>query len=106
MKKVIDCDKRTLNEFQQKFASFYAMQKYILRAEVGKALTNHSGRHTFATLFIQKTSDVATLQRLLGHTRIEDTMVYVHITDFNLKNQMNNFDKGLDFLDENNKILE
>jgi site-specific recombinase XerD len=78
-------------------------------AEVGKALTNHSGRHTFATLFIQKTSDVATLQRLLGHTRIEDTMVYVHITDFNLKNQMNNFDKGLDFLDlpsENNKILE
>lgn len=67
-------------------------------AEINKPLTNHSGRHTFATLFIQKTSDVATLQKLLGHTRIEETMVYVHITEKNLIRQMKIFEKGLNII--------
>ena len=64
---------------------------------INKPLTNHSGRHTFATLFIEKTSDVATLQRLLGHTRIDETMIYVHITEINLHEQMKRFDSELDW---------
>jgi len=64
-------------------------------AGIKKPLTNHSARHTFATLFIQKTSDVATLQRLLGHSRIEETMVYVHITEENLVLQMKRFEDSL-----------
>jgi len=66
-------------------------------AGIKKPLTNHSARHTFATLFIQKTSDVATLQRLLGHSRIEETMVYVHITEENLVLQMKRFEDSLLF---------
>jgi len=65
-------------------------------AGIKKPLTNHSARHTFATLFIQKTSDVATLQKLLGHSRIEETMVYVHITEENLTKQMQKFVTELD----------
>jgi site-specific recombinase XerD len=65
-------------------------------AGIKKPLSNHAARHTFATLFIQKTSDVATLQKLLGHSRIEETMVYVHISEENLKTQMNKFDQLLD----------
>ena len=64
-------------------------------AGIRKPLTNHSARHTFATLFIKKTSDVATLQRLLGHSRIEETMVYVHITEENLVLQMKRFEDSL-----------
>ena len=66
-------------------------------AGIKKPLTNHSARHTFATLFIQKTSDVATLQRLLGHSRIEETMVYVHISEENLYGQMKRFEESLQF---------
>jgi site-specific recombinase XerD len=66
-------------------------------AEIKKPITNHSARHTFATLFIKKTSDVATLQRLLGHSRIEETMVYVHISEENLTTQMKKFEEGLKF---------
>jgi len=66
-------------------------------AQIKKPLTNHSARHTFATLFIKKTSDVATLQRLLGHSRIEETMVYVHISEENLVLQMKKFEEGLKF---------
>ena len=64
-------------------------------AKIRKPLTNHSARHTFATLFIQKTSDVATLQKLLGHSRIEETMVYVHITEENLFGQMKRFEESI-----------
>ena len=63
-------------------------------AGINKPLTNHCGRHTFASLFIEKTSDVATLQKLLGHSRIEETMIYVHISETNLKKQMSKFEKG------------
>ncbi|HUW07853.1 MAG TPA: site-specific integrase [Williamwhitmania sp.] len=48
---------------------------------IDKALSFHSARHTFATYFLSKTNDVATLQRLLGHASIADTMIYVHISE-------------------------
>ncbi|MFZ4705476.1 MAG: tyrosine-type recombinase/integrase [Bacteroidales bacterium] len=71
------------------------MKDIAALADIKKPLTNHSARHTFATLFIQKTSDVATLQRLLGHSRIDETMVYVHITEENLFKQMKLFGDSL-----------
>lgn len=64
-------------------------------AGVYKEITNHSARHTFATLFLEKTSDVATLQRLLGHSNIRETMIYVHISNTKINSQMLNFDKLL-----------
>lgn len=73
-------------------------------AGIKKPLTNHSARHTFATLFIKKTSDVATLQKLLGHSRIEETMVYVHITEENLITQMSKFIQELDIDNKKQKI--
>jgi integrase/recombinase XerD len=62
---------------------------------INKPLSNHSGRHTFATIFLQKTHDVATLQKLLGHSRIDETMVYVHINESDLILQMQNFQNSL-----------
>jgi len=62
---------------------------------VKKQITNHSARHTFATLFLEKTSDVASLQKLLGHSNIRETMIYVHIGNSKLNTQMLNFDKLL-----------
>jgi site-specific recombinase XerD len=61
-----------------------------------KEITNHSARHTFATLFIAKTKDVATLQRILGHSNIRETMMYVHIDTKLITDQMGNFDRLLE----------
>lgn len=58
-----------------------------------KPLTNHSARHTFATTWLAKTHDLAALQKLLGHSKISDTMKYVHITDDMLRSQMKAFEK-------------
>lgn len=74
-------------------------------AGINKPLTNHSGRHTFATLFLQKTHDVATLQKLLGHSRIEETMIYVHITECELIKQVVKWTNELNFRNPDPVIL-
>jgi site-specific recombinase XerD len=39
---------------------------------------SHSLRHTFATHFMMNGGNIITLQRILGHARIEQTMNYAH----------------------------
>jgi site-specific recombinase XerD len=76
-----------MNEYLKKIMDF---------AAIDKPITNHSARHTFATMFLDKTNDVATLQKLLGHTNIRETMVYVHISTKKITEQMGNFGRLLE----------
>jgi integrase/recombinase XerD len=72
--------------------------KFIaLRAGIKKNITNHVGRHTFATLFWEKTKDVLSLQRILGHENIAQTMVYTHVSKQVLEQQMEKYE-AIDFL--------
>ena len=48
---------------------------------ITKHLTYHVSRHTFATLFLSRGGRVEVLQKILGHSKIDDTMIYVHIID-------------------------
>jgi integrase/recombinase XerD len=59
---------------------------------IQKSIHFHLGRHTFATLFYEKTNDLATLQKLLGHADIESTMIYAHVSDNLRRDQMKMFD--------------
>jgi len=68
-------------------------------AGIEKEVTNHTGRHTFATCWLKKTKDLAQLQVLLGHSNIAETMIYVHIDDDMLRGEMKNFE-SLIFADE------
>lgn len=49
--------------------------------DIDKNITMHVGRHTFATTFYRNTKDIFRLKKLLGHSKIENTMVYVHLID-------------------------
>ncbi len=62
-----------------------------------KNISNHSARHTFATIFITETNDVAALQVLLGHGDLRETMTYVHLTDTVIDDRMDIFQKAFDF---------
>lgn len=60
---------------------------------INKELSFHSARHTFATLFLKKTKNIAALQKLLGHTNIRETMTYAHILTEDLQKEMKVFDE-------------
>lgn len=46
---------------------------------ISKNISFHVARHTFATTFLRMGGKVEKLQVLLGHSKIETTMIYVHI---------------------------
>lgn len=52
--------------------------------EINKNISAKTGRHTFATIFLRKTKDVASLQKLLGHSNLKETMIYAHVIDESL----------------------
>jgi len=71
------------------------LKDIVAGAGIPKKITNHSGRHTFATIYLNKTKDMAGLQRLLGHSSIAQTMIYAHINDEMLVKSMQTFEKEL-----------
>lgn len=50
-------------------------------ARLPKKITMHVGRHTFATTYYRNNKDILKLQKLLGHSSLKSTMVYVHLVD-------------------------
>jgi len=49
----------------------------------------HSLRHTFASQLVMKGVDLPTVQKLLGHSEIETTMVYAHLAPDHLAEAVN-----------------
>ncbi|MCD6347034.1 MAG: site-specific integrase [Bacteroidales bacterium] len=76
---------------EQKMREFL---KDILKvAKIYKNANFHSGRHTFATIFLRRSKNLAALQRLLGHSNINQTMVYAHILTEDIETEMKVFDE-------------
>lgn len=52
------------------------------KAGLTKRVHPHGFRHSFATAFLQQGGGIPQLQSLLGHKRVETTMIYTHCVDF------------------------
>lgn len=57
-------------------------------AEINKHLSFHVARHTFATSFLSLGGKVEVLQKIMGHSKLETTMIYVHILEDDMIEQM------------------
>ena len=51
-------------------------------ARINKRVSPHTLRHTFATHLLEDGLDIVSVKELLGHSRIETTMMYLHIAQY------------------------
>jgi len=62
------------------------------KAEIGKKVSVHSLRHSFATRLLESGVDLRYIQEILGHKRSKTTEIYTHIIKANLANIKNPLD--------------
>jgi len=57
------------------------LKSIITLAGINKHITFHCARHTFATITLGLSGDIAVVSKLLGHTKIETTQIYAKVQD-------------------------
>jgi len=55
------------------------------QAGIGKRLSPHSLRHSCATHWLEAGADLRTIQVVLGHARLEHTLIYLHLSHKHLQ---------------------
>lgn len=68
---------------------YYTMK---LRAGIQHGQGIHSLRHSFATHLLEGGADLPTIQRLLGHSNLSTTAIYLHVTNKQLGKVQSPFD--------------
>lgn len=58
-----------------------ALLQWCIRAGIGKHITFHCARHTFATLQLTLGTDLFTVSKLLGHSEVRTTQIYAKVID-------------------------
>lgn len=62
------------------------IKKYaIVAGIVGKKVSPHSLRHSFATDLLRNGADIRSVQAMLGHASVTTTQIYTHVTDKQLR---------------------
>jgi site-specific recombinase XerD len=71
------------------------VKRYGQRAGITKNISPHTLRHTYATQYYRQTKDIETLRRILGHSDISTTTIYITLANIDVENGMKAFKEFL-----------
>jgi integrase/recombinase XerD len=63
-----------------------------IRAGIKKKVTPHTLRHSFATHLLEQGTDIRMIQALLGHSNLNTTQVYTHVSSEQIRKIQNPLD--------------
>ena len=78
--------------------SMRAIQHFVHKALMmlnfeNKHYSVHTIRHSFATHLVDNGTDLHTVKELLGHTNLQTTMRYMHLSKIRIQNVVNPYDR-------------
>jgi len=66
------------------------LREIVALAGIHKKITFHCARHTNATLLLYKGISITTIQKLLGHKKLQTTQIYSKIMDMTVISELSN----------------
>lgn len=76
-----------INQYGDKVSSssfYFRLEPFNRAGIIGKKVTPHVLRHTFATRMIERGAPTRLVQKILGHSNIKTTEIYTHVTRNNV----------------------
>ena len=67
------------------------VKRYAQKAGIEKKISPHTLRRTYATEYYKQTKDIETLRRILGHSDISTTTIYITLANIYVEKGMKSF---------------
>ena len=67
------------------------VKRYAEKSGIKKRISPHTLRHTYATQYYRQTKDIETLRRILGHSDISTTTIYITLANIDVETGMKSF---------------